>query len=137
MEVATAIGEIYASASPRASHQVKNRVTAAAYAARVCGLRIWAVKNSTVRSAACGPARLTVAGRPSICQPPDTTSASGATATGARATGSGRPVSAACGLPVLAGGVRRPWHPTSPSHNPLYATHPPPRPQLVSWTTIY
>ena len=71
-------------------HQVKNRVTAAAYAARVCGLRIWAVTNSTVRSAACGAARLTVAGRPSICQPPDTTSASGATATGARAPGAGR-----------------------------------------------
>ena len=50
--VATAIGESCVSASPRASHQVKNRVTAAAYAARVCGLRIWAVKNSTVRSAA-------------------------------------------------------------------------------------
>ena len=55
-------------------------------------LRIWAVKNSTVRSAACGPARLTVAGRPSICQPPDTTRASGAAATGARAPGCGRPV---------------------------------------------
>ena len=38
-----------------ASHQAKNRVTAAPYAARVCGLRIWAVKNSTIRSAACGP----------------------------------------------------------------------------------
>ena len=75
-------------------HQVKNRVTAAAYAARVCGLRIWAVTNSTVRSAACGPARRMVAGRPSICHPPDRTSASGAAATGARAPGAGRPVCA-------------------------------------------
>ena len=41
------IGESCVSASPRASHQVKNRVTAAAYAARVCGFI--AVKNSTVR----------------------------------------------------------------------------------------
>ena len=78
------------SSSPCASHQVKNRVTAVPYAARVCGLRIWAVKNSTVRSAACGPARRMVAGRPSICQPPDRTSASGAAATGARASGGGR-----------------------------------------------
>ena len=45
-------------------------VTAVPYAARVCGLRIWAVKNSTVRSAACGPARKIMSGRPSICQPP-------------------------------------------------------------------
>ena len=73
------------SASPRASHQVKNRVTAAAYAARVCGLRVWAVKNSTVRSAACGPARRMVAGRPSICQPPGRTSAADGAAIGARA----------------------------------------------------
>ena len=50
--------------------KVKNRVTAAAYAARVCGLRIWVVKNLTVRSAACGPALTTMSGRPSICQPP-------------------------------------------------------------------
>ena len=42
-------------ARARARHtQVKNRVTAAAYAAAVCGLRIWAVKNSTVRFAAPG-----------------------------------------------------------------------------------
>ena len=45
-----------------------------------------------VRSAACGPARRTVAGRPSICQPPRTMSAaSGAAATGARASVGGRP----------------------------------------------
>ena len=83
------------SESPRASHQVKNRVTAAPYAARVCGLRIWAVKNSTVRSAACGPARRTMSGRPSICQPPGRTSAAGGAATGARASGGGR--AGACG----------------------------------------
>ena len=70
--------------------KVKNRVTAAAYAARVCGLRIWVVKNLTVRSAACGPALRTMSGRPSICQPPGTTSASGGADTGATAADGGR-----------------------------------------------
>ena len=69
---------------------VKNRVTAAAYAARVCGLRIWAVKNSTVRSAACDQARRIVAGRPAICQPPGKTSAAGDAATSARVAGGGQ-----------------------------------------------
>ena len=63
----------------------------------VWGLRIWAVKNSTVRSAACGPARRIVAGRPSICQPPDTTSAAGAADTGTRASGGGAKASGASG----------------------------------------
>ena len=45
-------------------------VTALAYAARVCALRICAVKNSTIRSAAAGPARWMIAGRPSTAQSP-------------------------------------------------------------------
>ena len=48
------------------------------------------MKNSTVRSAACGPARRIVAGRPSICQPPGKMSASGDAATSARVAVGGR-----------------------------------------------
>ena len=47
-------------------------------------------RESVVRSAACGPSRRTVAGRPSICQAPGRTSASVGTDTGARASGGGR-----------------------------------------------
>ena len=46
--------------------------------ARVCALRICAVKNSTSRSAARGPARRTSGGEPSTSQPPATVSAAGA-----------------------------------------------------------
>ena len=45
------------SCSPCASHQAPNLETERAYALRVFGLRIWAVKNSSVRLAAAGVGR--------------------------------------------------------------------------------
>ncbi len=51
------------SARPRASYHARNRPTAWAYAARVRGLRISAVKNSTKRRWARSPARSMTAGR--------------------------------------------------------------------------
>ena len=93
------------------------------------------VKLWTVRSAACGPARRTGVGRPSICQPRTlrATSAAGAVATGARATGR-RPPGVRAAAPGAGAGFVACFHrPITPFMGPSTPT----RPQLVSWTTIY
>ena len=97
---------------------MKNRVTAAAYAARVCGLRIWAVKKSTVRAAVCGPERRSVV-RAALDLP-----APGHDERfrrcGHRCRGDGlRPPRVRAAAPGVGGGSVV-W--CSPSHNSLYGT---------------